>query len=186
MAFERHPPLHGISNVNNQVQVPERAFEDRLSAMLDSTLGIVLAVLVFAMMLLTFVDVFGRSGFDRPVPAGFEITELMMAFTVYLGLPVVSARREHITIGLLDHLFKANVKRAQQFLINLIMGLVTLVWAREIWIQGNSLAGANELLMFLQIGKAPFVYAMSILTIVAAVIFLLLAWRKLTEPSLEK
>ena len=47
---------------------------------------------------------------DPPTGPTFEdrlarLLELMMGFTVYLGLPVVSARRAHLTIGLLDHLF---------------------------------------------------------------------------------
>ncbi len=160
----------------------ETPLEDRLAQWLDNTLGVVLAVLVFAMMVLTFIDVVGRAGFDRPVPAGFEITELMMGFTVYLGLPVVCARREHITIGLLDHLFKGNVKRVQHFILNGVMGVLSLIWAREVWIQGDSLNAANEELMFLEMQKSPFVYGMSALTVVAAVIFLILAGRTLTAP----
>ncbi len=160
----------------------ETAFEDRLARGLDATLGVVLAVLVFAMMVLTFVDVLGRQTIDRPVPAGFEVTELMMAFTVYLGLPLVCARREHITIGLLDRLFKGSLKRAQHFVLNLLMGGLSVVWAREVWIQGDSLAAANELMMFLQIQTSTFVYAMALLTIVAAAIFFALAWRSLRTP----
>ena len=157
-------------------------FEDRLARLLDLSLGMVLAVLVFAMMLLTFFDVVGRQGFNAPVPAAFEITELMMGFTVYLGLPVVSARREHLTIGLLDHLFTGAVKRVQAVVLNLLVGGVCMVWAREVWIQADALADQNELMMFLQIRIAPFVYAMSALTVVAALIFLALALRAVRAP----
>ena len=158
------------------------AFEDRLARGLDATLGVVLAVLVFAMMALAFIDVLGRQTIDRPIPAGFEVTELMMAFTVYLGLPVVCARREHITIGLLDRLFKGRIKRAQHCVLNLLMGGLSAVWAREVWIQADALAAANELLMFLQIRTSIFVYAMSLLTAAAAAIFLALAWQVLRAP----
>ena len=104
-----------------------RAFEDRLVRLLDQTLGMVLAVLVFAMMVLTFLDVLGRQALNSPVPAAFEITEVMMGFTVYLGLPVISARREHLTIGLLDYLFTGAVRRIQGVVLNLLMG-ASLVW----------------------------------------------------------
>lgn len=158
------------------------AFEDRLARGLDATAGVALAVLVFAMMALAFIDVLGRQTIDRPIPAGFEVTELMMAFTVYLGLPVVCARREHITIGLLDRLFKGHVKRVQHCVLNLLMAGLSTVWAREVWIQADALAAANELLMFLQIRTSMFVYAMSLLTAAAAAIFLALAWRSLRAP----
>mgnify|MGYP001227323804 FL=1 len=157
-------------------------FEDRLVRLLDLTLGIVLAVLVFAMMVLTFLDVLGRQGFNAPVPAAFELTELMMGFTVYLGLPVVSARREHLTIGLLDYLFTGNVRRVQGVVLNLLLGVLCLLWAREVWIQGDALVAQNELLMFLQVQIAPFVYAMALLTFVAALIFLVLAVRAIWAP----
>lgn len=143
--------------------------------LLDHTLGYLLAALVFAMMLLTFVDVVGRQGFNAPVPAGFEITEILMGYTVYLGLPLVCARREHITIGLLDHLFKGTVRRVQGVVLNLLLVALTLVWARELWIHAGKLAGQHEILMFLKIPIAPFVYAMCALTLLAAVIFLVLA-----------
>ena len=151
-------------------------FEDRFVRLLDMTLGIVLAVLVFAMMVLTFLDVLGRQGFNAPVP------ELMMGFTVYLGLPVVSARREHLTIGLLDYLFTGNVRRVQGVVLNLLLGVLCLLWAREVWIQGDALVAQNELLMFLQVQIAPFVYAMALLTLVAALIFLVLALRAIWAP----
>ena len=76
-----------------------------MARLLARTLGYLLAALVFVMMILTFVDVVGRQAFNYPVPAGFEITELLMGYTVYLGLPLVCARQEHITINVLDHLY---------------------------------------------------------------------------------
>ena len=52
--------------------------EARVARLLDQTLGYLLAALVFIMMLLTFVDVVGRQGFDAPVPAlRFETWKLV-------------------------------------------------------------------------------------------------------------
>ena len=155
--------------------------EARVARLLDHTLGYLLAALVFIMMLLTFVDVVGRQGFDAPVPAGFEITEILMGFTVYLGLPLVCARREHITIGLLDHLFKGKVRRVQGIVLNTLFGVLTLVWTRELWVHAGKLAAQSEILMFLKIPIAPFVYGMCALTLLSAVIFFILAWSKPSE-----
>ena len=153
----------------------EGGLERRLAHSLDVTLGVLLAVLVFAMMALTFVDVFGRQAFNAPVPAGFEVTEVMMGFTVYLGLPIVCARQDHITIGLLDRLFTGPVRRIQKFLIHLLAGGLGLFWTREMWIQARALDEANELMMFLQIETGIFVYGMAALTLLAAAILLFLA-----------
>jgi len=163
-------------------QAGEPDLETRLARLLDATLGVVLAVLVFAMMTLTFVAVVGRQGFDSPVPAGFEVTALMMGFTVYLGLPIVCARQDHITIGLLDRLFDSSARRIQRFLVNLLAGVLSLIWVREMWFQAEALAEANELMMFLQIETAVFVYGMTALTLVAALVLLAIAVLALTGP----
>ena len=150
--------------------------EARMARLLDRTLGYLLAALVFVIMILTFVDVVGRQAFNYPVPAGFEITELLMGYTVYLGLPLVCARQEHITINVLDHLYKGAARRIQGVALNSLFGVLSLIWTREVWIHADKLAGHNEILMFLKIPVAPFVYGMCVFTLLAAAVFFVLAW----------
>ena len=148
----------------------------RVVRALDLSLGVVLSILVFFMMCLTFVDVSGRQAFDAPVPGGYEMTQMAMGLVVYIGLPVVCARREHITIGLLDYLFRGTVKRVQQTTINLLLGAMTVVWAYEVWLQAGKLAASGEILMYLRLPVAPVVYVMAVLTLVAAFFLFLMAW----------
>tara|TARA_Y100000588_G_C13998114_1_gene814441 strand:- start:306 stop:842 length:537 start_codon:yes stop_codon:yes gene_type:complete len=143
---------------------------------LDRTLGLVLAVLMFAMMILTFCDVVGRQVFDAPISGGTELTEIGLGFIVYIGLPLVCLRREHITIGLMAKLFRGPALRFQHTVLNLIFAVVTFIWAREVWVQAEALKSANNEFMFLQISVAPFVFIMSVFTYFAAFTFLLLAW----------
>jgi TRAP-type C4-dicarboxylate transport system permease small subunit len=150
--------------------------EARMARLFDRTLGAVLSLLVFIMMGLTFVDVFGRLAFNSPLPGGYEITQMAVGLVVYLGLPVVSARREHITIGLIEHLFPRGFRRVQHAVINLVLGLMTVAWGREVWTQAATLDVRNELFMNLQIKVAPVVYVMGGLTFLAAAAFLVLAW----------
>ena len=132
--------------------------EARIVRVLDLTLGYLLAVLIFGMMALTFVDVVGRQVFDAPVPAGFEITELLVGYTIYLGLPLICARQEHITIGLCENLFSEFVQRIQGVVLNVLFGVLTLIWTRELWIHAGKLAQHNEILMFLKVPRAPFIF----------------------------
>ena len=152
--------------------------EARMARLLDRTLGYLLAAFVFVMMVLTFVDVVGRQAFNYPVPAGFEITELLMGYTVYLGLPLVCARHEHITISVLDHLYKGVARRVQGVVLNSLFGVLTLIWTRELWIHAGKLASHNEILMFLKIPVAPFIYGMCVFTLLAAAVFFVLAWTR--------
>ncbi|MEC7489965.1 MAG: TRAP transporter small permease subunit [Pseudomonadota bacterium] len=143
---------------------------------LDQSLGFVLAVIMFVMMILTFCDVVGRQGFDSPINGGTELTEISLGFVVYIGLPLVCIRREHITIGLMAGIFRGTALRVQHTLLNLIFAAATYIWARQVWVQAESLRNANSELMFLQISVAPFVFVMSIFTFFASACFLLLAW----------
>lgn len=142
-------------------------------------LALVLAGIVFAMMLITFVDVVGRQVFNAPLPAAFELTRLALGTMVFVALPLVTAADEHVTIGLLNALFGAGAARVKRALISLFVALLCVVWARELWIQAGALWAQNERLMFLGVRLAPYVYAMSVLTALTVVVALLQAWMKL-------
>ena len=73
-------------------------------------------------------------------------------------------------------LFRGMALRIQHVVLNLIFAAVTFIWARQVWIQAESLQSSNTELMFLQIETAPFVFVMSMLTFFAASIFLVLTW----------
>jgi len=155
---------------------PVDAFLDRLVGRLDRTLGLILAALMFAMMMLTFVDVVGRQIFNAPILGSNEMTRIAMGLLVYIGLPLVCLRREHITISLLSGLLRGPLIRIQHVILNLLFSGVAFIWARQVWIQGEAIERSNSVLMFLQVSTAPYIYVMSILTFGAALIYLILAW----------
>lgn len=144
--------------------------------MLDRSLGLVLAALMFVMMVLTFCDVVGRQGLDSPISGSNELTQIAMGFVVYVGLPLVCIRREHITIGLLGNLFGAGVKRWQNVALSLALAAVTFIWAWQVWRQAGVLLDSNAVLMFLQVSVAPYVFVMSGLTFFSSLLYAVLAW----------
>jgi len=153
----------------------ERALDSR-TRILYRSLGLVVAAIMFFMMVLTFIDGVGRQCFDSPGSGGGEMTEIALGFVVYMGLPLVCLRREHITIGLMAGILKGRIRQVQHVLLNLIFAGVTFIWARQVWIQAESLSAANNELMFLKVSIAPFVFIMSGFAFFAMLIFLFLAW----------
>lgn len=145
-----------------------------------SALAAMLAAIVFLLMMITLVDVVGRNLFNLPIPASFEITRLTLGMMVFVALPLISANDEHVTIGLFNGLFKGRAANRKQFVVSLFVSFLCVVWARELWVQAAALAQQNEVMMFLKIRLAPFVYAMSVLTMLTAAIHLVQAWLKLT------
>lgn len=135
---------------------------------LDLYLGGCAAVILFCLMMLTFVDVVGRDGFNTPFPGGFEITELMMAALIFTALPIVSWREEHVVIDLLDPLIPKTAARWRQVGVNLIstvaMGMLT--W--QTWETAVQLNAYDETTEYLQIPVAPIIFLISVMSAIAA------------------
>ena len=145
-----------------------------------AALSALLASIVFLLMMITFADVLGRDLLNLPLPASYEITRLALGMMVFVALPLVSAKDEHVTIGLFNGMFKGRASNRKHFVIGLFVSLLCIVWAHELWIQAGALYQQNERMMFLKVRLAPFVYAMSVLTMLTAIIHVVLAWLKLT------
>jgi len=93
-------------------------------------LGFSAALVMFTMMLVTFVDVVGRDLLASPLPGGFEITEFLLASLIFLGLPLVTAEAGHVEVDLLDSVIPRWFKPIQNVIISLvnIIALGTLSW----------------------------------------------------------
>jgi TRAP-type C4-dicarboxylate transport system permease small subunit len=96
---------------------------------LNHLLGFTAALIMFTMMLVTFVDVVGRS-FDYPLPGGFEITEILLAALIFIGLPLVTAEGGHVEVDLLDSVIPNWFKTFQTKMIAVIniIALGSLSW----------------------------------------------------------
>jgi len=137
---------------------------------LDRVIGWILNFLVAAMMILTFVDVVGRQLFDSPLIIAPELTTIGLAAMVYVGLPMVSLRDEHITISLFENLFRGRVQRIKRGLVALVLSGASVVLAERLWVQGGKLGA--EVMMFLQLDKSYIAYGMSIMSALTALAFL--------------
>jgi len=100
----------------------------RLEAVASRALGIIAGAALFAMMALTFIDVIGRYGFHHSIFGAAEIVEQLMIVTVFAGLAFVSARNEHITVSLLDHVISRYAAGAQRWMsIAISVGCMLLI-----------------------------------------------------------
>lgn len=64
------------------------------------------ALILAGIMLLTVVDVGARYAFQRPIAAGFEVTEMAMQVMIYLCIAVAVASNDHIRVTLIDPVLK--------------------------------------------------------------------------------
>jgi len=55
------------------------------------------------MMLLTVADVALRTLFNRPIRGTYDLIQLGLACTIFIALPAVFLRDEHLVVDLVDH-----------------------------------------------------------------------------------
>lgn len=157
----------------------------RLRTALDFALGLTGGALLFGMMLLTFVDVVLRYGFNAPLKGSFEITEIMMALLIFAGLPLVSKKEEHVTIDTFDRYLPMAVRRALRVLTQIVIAAVLGGMAYLLWRRAERIAGFGDVSQTLAIPLAPFVYAMAVLTFATAIVHVYKAFTPLPADAGE-
>ena len=85
--------------------------------------GYLAAFFLTATMMITVADVFLRTFFAYPIRGVLELVELGLACTIFLALPAVFLRDEHLVVDVIDHLAKKPLVR----LLDLAGAVVSLV-----------------------------------------------------------
>ena len=88
------------------------------------------SLFLFAMMVMTCIDVVGRYVFNSPLNGATELTELFMGILIFAVLPTVSYREEHVSVDLLDLWFPEKLINRRQLLINALamVMMATVAW----------------------------------------------------------
>ncbi len=149
--------------------------EDRLYLPLEW----VAAADLFALMLLVTTDVAGRYLFNKPLPAGYEMIQVLMGVLAFSSLPLISRSNEHIALGLFDHLFTGRVSRVRLFLVHAFSAAVLGFMTWRLWVNAGKLLANHDATAVLQVPLAPICYFMTVMSAIAVVALLLLAVRAL-------
>jgi TRAP-type C4-dicarboxylate transport system permease small subunit len=133
------------------------------------------ALLLFAMMLVTFLDVLGRYVMARPVPGSTEIIQYLLVLVVFLALPIVTWRDEHISISLVEGAFGQVVNRLRRAAVRALSGAVMLAVGWHMWGHAGMLARNRDVIGYLELPVAPGAYAVGVLTLITSLTFLVAA-----------
>ena len=147
---------------------PQHHWERRV----DAVLGIASSVILFLMMLLTFVDVVARYLFNFPLRGGFEVTELMLLVLIFAGLPLVSHADEHVTMDFIDRLLPEAGRRLLVRLVHAVCAAVMFFLTWQVWIKARTIAGYGDTTDVLKITVGPFVYFMAAMILLTGLVHL--------------
>jgi TRAP-type C4-dicarboxylate transport system permease small subunit len=148
------------------VSVPEHRWERRA----EGLLGVAASAILFAMMVLTFVDVVARYVFSRPVRGAFEVTELMLVVLIFAGLPLVSWADEHVTMDFIDRVMRASVRRRLERGVHVISAAIMGFLTWQVWLKADKIWAYRDATDVLRVVYGPFVYFMAVMIGLAGVI----------------
>jgi TRAP-type C4-dicarboxylate transport system permease small subunit len=139
---------------------------------LDKCLMAIIAVVMFSMMAVTFIDVTGRYVFNAPIPGGFELIQFLMPLAMFGALPVITRLEEHIVISVLEGVLGSRGVWLQRFLVLIGCAVVNTGITYVMWLQGVELTESQQMSGFLEWSFAPPAYIISGLSAVTVVIII--------------
>jgi TRAP-type C4-dicarboxylate transport system permease small subunit len=149
-----------MSDIENLKRAdPEYRVAASASRLANSVLGAAAAAILFGMMAVTAIDVFGRYLFNAPLQGGYELTQLLMLSLVFAALPLVTRRTEHIAF-------------------TVVAGSAYLSW--RLYVLGGRFILFGDTTATARIPTAPFAYAGAAALALCAVAGILLAIEALT------
>ncbi len=136
--------------------------------------GSLSAVALFAIMLLTFLDVGGRKLMDHSITGSLEMTELLMVIVIFAALPLVVNRNEHVVFDSFDAMLPQWVLKLQHVLVHLLCGVAMLGLTVLMYKLGHDMGVQGETTAQLLLPKAPFIQVMAFMCGVTGLLHLIM------------
>ena len=111
----------------------EKVFSFRFS--IHRVLVLISAFVLLVLMLLTAADATGRYIFLQPVRGGYDISQQLMAYVIFLGLAYVLITGGHIRVVFIVEKFPRKFRSSAQIMTDIIgLGFcIVLIWGS--WVQ---------------------------------------------------
>lgn len=127
------------------------------------------AIVLFALMVMTCIDVFGREVLNAPLDGATELTQLMLALIVFGALPVVCLRDDHVTVDLFDRWFPVRLMPPRRVIINLLTAVIMAVVCWRVWVIGALQMDYGDTTEFLRIQLGPISYFIAVMSGISAI-----------------
>lgn len=143
---------------------------------LERLLAALSALPVAIVVIVTVMDVFARYLFSAPLRGSMEIIEFAMALIIFTALPLITRKRQHVSVSIVDGLFKGHAARCKLVLCDLLSvgALALLSW--RLWVQGIDDMEAGAATEVLALPNAPLDFSLAALAGVSAIVAFRLMW----------
>lgn len=144
------------------------------------------ALVLFALMSMTFLDVILRSAFGNPIESATELTRLFMAIIVFSALPLVSWKGENIAVDLFDPMFSKTMARIRDSIMDVVCGVI-LVWpALRVWDLAERSRKYGDVTEYLNMPQFYIGWFISVFTGLTALAFVLRGLSHVIAPRITE
>lgn len=145
--------------------------------------GLMAAMALLTIMLLTLFDVIGRKFFSHSIPGALEVTEILMVIVIFGALPLVSWRGEHVVFDSLDAFIPQWLHRLQQRLVHLVCAAAFAWMGRLMILRADRFNEYGDITVHLQLPLAPVAWLMAAFLFVTAAVHLVFVVVRPPEPA---
>lgn len=149
----------------------------------EFVLGIICCALMLLIVGLTFIEVFMRYLFARPIRGAEEIIQFAMATMIFAALPLITARRGHVTVSLIENAVSGGLKRAVDIIVDTCSLAAVSLIAWRLFVDAGGRVASSDATVVLNWPRAPLVYAMAVLATITALVQLGMLWQRLSGAS---
>lgn len=146
---------------------------------------VAVAVAVFGMAALTFVDVIGRYFFNAPIPGAFEIVGLILGIAMIGAFPLVTFQERHITVDLFDSFIRGGFRRVRQVTVRLGTAAMAGFMAERLYAAAIDEWTHDFVTENLEITRVPLLLVMAAICAFTAVGMIVITVRGLRRPVEE-
>lgn len=146
------------------------------------------AATLFAMLLLTCADVFGRYLLNAPINGKTELTRFMMAGLIASTLPVIGTIGGHISVDLFDRWFSKRAAAIRDLATDMVAALALGVLAYWLVFRADRLLARGYVSDFLHLPLHPMAYFVAVMVATACLalaVKLIIDLRYIRYPELR-
>jgi len=158
----RRTALGRVVNVLNKIVDP-------LSGKVGAAVA---AVILFSMMLLTFLDVAGRGLLNKPLSGTLEISEYMMGIIVAFAIGYTAFRKGHIRVDIIMQFVSRKARLWMDIFTYALSAVFYAIIAWQTWIYAFGVKSTKLTSAVLLIPGYPFVFLVSIGAAFVVLVFL--------------
>jgi TRAP-type C4-dicarboxylate transport system permease small subunit len=146
-------------------------------------LGIAGAWLLPVLVVVTAADVVMRRFFNSPIPGAFEISGLILGIIVFLTLAYCAIEIGHVEVDVLVTRFSPKLQSGIAFVMYFLSAILLGLMSWQLFELAVRVMDMNESTVILSIRLYPFLFIAAIGVALLALVFLVLAQKRLSGGS---